>query len=149
MQLLDIKQLQGFGRVTAWLADGGWHSETLIPFSEQARRQWQFFSCILCLTEKNAQRNKNERYVLQNRRMRNLVDKRTCCLKVALASWFVKKVFVNPTFLLPHHKTWCLLIQTCCQHTTAVCFCLFLDVSVHLLWPVCKSLYLSHKFLPE
>lgn len=110
---------------------------------------WQFFSCILWLTEKNAQTNKNERYVLQNRRRRNLVDKRTCCLKVALANLFVKNVFVSPTFLLPEHKPWCLLLQPCCQHTTAVCFCLVLDVSAHLLWPVYKRLYISQKLLHE
>lgn len=49
--------------------------------------RWQFSSYILWLTEKITQTNKNDRYVLQNSRGRNLAVKRArVILKVALAN---------------------------------------------------------------
>lgn len=109
---------------------------------------WQFFSCILWVAEKNAQTNKNERYVWQNS-VEGTLRTKGHVLRLHFANSFVKNVFVNHTFLLPQHKSPCLLVQPCCQCATALCFCLFLDVSAHLLWPVCKSFDISQKFLPE
>lgn len=59
VQLLDLKQPQGPGSVTACLAGGGWHSEMLIPFSEQPRKQMAIFQLHIVADWDNCSNKQN------------------------------------------------------------------------------------------